>query len=205
MHNQIKAVVFDCFGVLATNGWLPFAREHFGHDSALLQQAHDLNKQKDAGFLSVTEFVEHIANLAGVSQQNVLHHINNNLPNTPLFEYIATLKTAYKIGFLSNAGSNRLPELFSPSQNALFDAVVLSCDLGVVKPDPKMYTTMCERLQVQPSETVFVDDIAYYVRGAEQVGMQGVVYNEADQAIREISALLTGANPDVDFFGGVAQ
>lgn len=190
MPTSISALVFDCFGVLATNGWLPFVEKYLGGNPDLLQEAHDLNKQKDAGFLGYNEFLHNIAQLTGVSASTVRHNVENNVPNQKLFDFITTLKPHYKIGFLSNVGSNRLSELFTDAQIALFDSVVLSCDIGAVKPDPIMYHTICDRLEVQPQCALFIDDIPYYVTAAEQIGMHGIVYHDTDQSIKDILAVL---------------
>jgi FMN phosphatase YigB (HAD superfamily) len=51
------------------------------------------------------------------------------------------------------------------------DAVVLSFEVGVAKPDAGIYLTALERLRVAPDEAVFVDDQAAYCDGAKTVGM----------------------------------
>src|SRR5690348_2888052 len=63
--SMIKAIVFDCFGVLTSDGWLPFKKKYFGHDSALTEEATSLNKQVDAGLISYDDFVPAVAKLAG--------------------------------------------------------------------------------------------------------------------------------------------
>jgi HAD superfamily hydrolase (TIGR01509 family) len=189
MTQKITALVFDCFGVLTTDGWLPYAQKYFGDKPALLQQARDLNKRVDSGLVDYNSFVQAVADLAGVAFDDAYKQIQNNITNQQLFDYIQQLKPTYKIGVLSNAGKNWLNVLFTPQQNALFDAVVLSCDIGTVKPDPLMYTTMCERLGVQPQQAVFVDDIERYAAGANQVGMQSLVYKDFEQLRAQLDAL----------------
>lgn len=56
-----------------------------------------------------------------------------------------------------------------------FDATVFSCDVGVSKPDPRIYEIACERLEVGPAECLFVGDGANdELPGAERVGMTAV-------------------------------
>ena len=113
------------------------------------------------------------------------------MPNEVLFDYIRDeLKPNCKIGMLSNAGGNWLDDMFEPWQVALFDEIVLSYELGVVKPDPVMYETAAQRLGVLPEEAVFVDDIRRFVEAAKQYGMHGVHYREPGQVIAEIKGLL---------------
>src|SRR5476649_1145986 len=103
---MIQAIIFDCYGVLASDGWLPFKTRYFGHDPKLLQQAADLNRQSDAGLLSYNDFVRSVSDMAGVTIQVATKAIENNVPNEQLLDYIAELKPSYKIGMLSNAGTN---------------------------------------------------------------------------------------------------
>jgi putative hydrolase of the HAD superfamily len=58
----------------------------------------------------------------------------------------------------------------------LFDAEVFSCSCGLRKPDPRIYQLVCDRLDVQPAEAVFVGDGANdELAGAERVGMRAIL------------------------------
>lgn len=187
---MIKAIIFDCFGVLTSDGWLPFASKHFGSDPIKKQEAHDLNKQVDAGLLDYKTFVSSVAELAKVSLIEAHRDIENNVPNQDLFAYIATLVPTYKIGLLSNAGANWLNELFTPKQLSLFSAYALSFEMGVIKPHPKAYHTICQKLGVEPHEAVFIDDIERYVTGAKDIGMHGIWFKDTKQAVADLQKLL---------------
>ena len=187
---MIKAIIFDCFGVLASDGWLPFKARYFEDNQELSMQATLLNKAVDAGRASYNEFVMEVAQMAGVSEDAARQQIENNVPDTELFAHIRELKQQFKIGLLSNAGDNWLGEIFTPEQVALFDAIVLSCDVGIIKPGALMYETIAQRLNLSPAECVFVDDQPRYVDGARSVGMETVLYTNAEQFKRDLSTLL---------------
>ncbi len=191
---MIRAVVFDCFGVLATDGWLPFRRKYFGDKPALLQQVTNLNKQVDAGLADYQDFFESLASLTNLPVQEVRAAIENNQPNEPLFELIKTLKPNYKIGMLSNAGANWLSRIFTEEQVALFDAISLSYETGFVKPNPLAYSSIAERLGVASKECILIDDQERYRVGATEVGMEMILYQDHDQAVAELQARLA-ANP----------
>ncbi|HEV7757086.1 MAG TPA: HAD family phosphatase [Mycobacteriales bacterium] len=72
----------------------------------------------------------------------------------------------------------------------LFDAVVISGEEGLRKPEPAIYRLAADRLGLAPAECVFVDDLAPNVRGAAQVGMVGVHYVDHDRAVAELEELL---------------
>lgn len=187
---MVQAVIFDCFGVLATDGWLPFRERYFGHDPELLERATASNKKVDAGLHHYDDFIDEIAEMAGITPAKARQQIENNVPNEALFDYIMKeVKPKYKLGFLSNAGQNWLHDIFTPEQIALFDAIVLSCDIGAIKPDPVTYETIATRLGVLPENCVFVDDQPWYCDGARAVGMQAIWYEDTSQiivALREI-------------------
>jgi glucose-1-phosphatase len=61
-----------------------------------------------------------------------------------------------------------------------------------MKPDPAAYTAVCDLLEVEPHEVLFLDDLEMCVEGAEAVGMTAVLYRDNVQAIAEIEAHLAG-------------
>lgn len=187
---MIKAVVFDCFGVLTSDGWLPFKNKYFGHDPELLEQASDLSKQSDAGLISYHDFIEGIASLANLSVSETYHQIENNVADSKLFAFIETLKPKYKIGMLSNAAENWLPEMFTPEQLGLFQAVSLSYETGFIKPQSGAYASIADRLGVDITECVLIDDQERYCSGARDEGMQAIVFSNTQQAIADITKLL---------------
>ena len=133
---MIKAIVFDCFGVLASDGWLPYRKLHFSKNPILLEEAIALNKNVDAGISKYDDFIKQVAEMAGVSEEAARADIENNIPNEELFDYIKSdLKPRYKIGMLSNAAENWLDEMFTNEQVELFDATALSYEIGFIKPD----------------------------------------------------------------------
>ena len=188
---MVRAVIFDCFGVLTTDGWLPFKRKYFGDNPQLEAEATDLNKQVDAGLAGYDEFVSSIADLAHVTHEEARRAIEDNVSDDALFDYITKeLKPHFKLGLLSNAGANWLEKLFSAQQVELFDAVALSYETGFVKPDPRAYQIIAERLGVTPEECVFIDDQERYCTAAREQGMQAIVYHSPEQLRHELPPLL---------------
>jgi putative hydrolase of the HAD superfamily len=72
----------------------------------------------------------------------------------------------------------------------LFDAVVISGEVRMRKPEPRIYRLVASRLGVRPSECVFVDDIGLNVRGAVAVGMVGIHHADTETTAAELEALL---------------
>lgn len=188
---MIKAIIFDCFGVLTTDGWLAFRHTYLQEGSAEDKEASELNRQTDSGLLSHDEFVDRIAKLAGIERSQAMMVVDGHVRNDQLFEYIRDeLKPHFKIGLLSNASANYTDELFDAWQIALFDAMTFSFELGVVKPDPAMYENIAMKLGVLPEESIFIDDREGFAEGAKRVGMQAIWYQSNDQLKRELKTLL---------------
>jgi putative hydrolase of the HAD superfamily len=73
----------------------------------------------------------------------------------------------------------------------LFDVVVDSSEVGLRKPDRRIYLVTCERLAVKPSSAVFVDDNLENVAAARAVGMEAVHFEDDPlAAISKLDAIL---------------
>ena len=70
----------------------------------------------------------------------------------------------------------------------LFDAAVISGEVGMRKPEPRIYRYTAELLGVAPEECVFVDDLPSNVSAAVDVGMVGITHRTADETIGELEA-----------------
>lgn len=188
---MIRAVIFDCFGVLATGTWSEFCERHFADDETKRVLARDLNRASDGGYITDAEYYGELAMLAGIEPDEVARQLREGIVlNAELFGYVSRLRPDYKIGLLSNVGSDWLYENFTEDQLALFDAKVLSHDSGYVKPDSRAYELIAERLGVQPEECVFVDDMEHNVAGAQAVGMQAVQHLTNRGTINALTTIL---------------
>ena len=89
-------------------------------------------------------------------------------------EGVRQLGAKYSLGLLSDA----MPSIKRVFDNAgyleLFDAAVISCDIGAVKPDKKMYQAITGMLEAEPGECVFVDDRTCNLAGAEEFGIHAI-------------------------------
>ena len=111
--------------------------------------------------------------------------------NQELLDYIKDLRARYKIGVLSNLRPGFIDEFFSDiERHQLFDTVVVSSEVGLAKPQPEIFYLICQRLGVQPNETIFVDDRSEHCEGAKAVGMHAIVYKSNQQAKKEIESRL---------------
>jgi HAD superfamily hydrolase (TIGR01509 family) len=72
----------------------------------------------------------------------------------------------------------------------LFDAVVISGEVGLHKPEPEIFHMGAARIGAAPAECVFVDDLRENCAGAEAVGMTAILHRGADGTLPELERLL---------------
>lgn len=182
MNPKVQAIIFDCFGVLTTEGWLDFKQRYFGDSKEKMQRATEINQLLNARLLGYEEGLAELAEMAGLSEPEVHRMFRDVAINTQLLDYIEhELKPSYKIGLLSNVSGQWLYTKFKPKHLHLFDAMVLSSDLGYTKPDPRAYEEIARQLGVAPDRCMFIDDQERNASGARAAGMQAIVYTDFDQ------------------------
>ena len=188
---MIKAIIFDCFGVLVRGSLEPFRDKYLDGDQKRITEARDLDRRSNLGHISYDEFVSEMGRLANISASEARKFLDNTPRNEKLLEYIRkNLKTDYKIGFLSNASDNWLDELFLPDQVALFDDIILSYKVSLAKPDRAIYELAAHNLGVEIEECVLVDDIERYCTAAQDAGMSTIVYADFDTFKQELESIL---------------
>jgi epoxide hydrolase-like predicted phosphatase len=209
----IRAVIFDLGGVLVrTEDRQPRARlaERLGmsydelssviFDSDSARQATLGQLSTDAHWEAVLQALRLTEQEFGLARQDFW---GGDTLDMELVDYIRGLRPKYKTALLSNAWDN-LRQVLDQHWRILdaFDQVIISAEVGLAKPDLRIYRLAVERLGVAPAEAVFVDDYADNLEGARAAGLQVVHFQERAQALAELAALLEdhtpGAGPETD-------
>ena len=99
-------------------------------------------------------------------EQDIDNHINNKLIN-----FIKGLKPKIKLGLITNAGLDMRKKLENLNLLKEFDCIVISGEENLMKPDPKIYNIAIDRLKVNATEAIFIDDNILNVKGAKDIGM----------------------------------
>jgi len=108
-----------------------------------------------------------------------------------LVEYIRRLRPTYRTGLISNAW----PEIREQIENEwriadAFDKLIISAEVGLAKPDPRIYQLALEGLGVEASQAIFVDDFVENLEAASALGMHTVHFKNRTQAQHQVEALL---------------
>ncbi len=197
----VRAVVFDIGGVLEitpSTGWVQKWEAHLGLPAAgLAGRTRDIWRPGDVGAITLDEVHHGLAAALGLDPAAV-HALMEDVwteylgtPNTDLIGYFRDLRPRYRTALLSNSfvgAREREQERYGFAQ--LADLIVYSHEVGLAKPDPRVYELTCERLGVRPAEAVFVDDVEGHVEAARAVGMHGVVFRDNAQVVADVEAHL---------------
>lgn len=195
MANMIKAIIFDCFGVLVGTGFNDTYRQAGGDPISDKEFIHDTLNAANIGAISQAEMSKMMAEKIGTSVELWRKAVDEaEQPNKPIFEYIKELRKTYKTAILSNVSNGTLERKIPQELLDLFDVVVASAEVGMMKPDPEIYRYTAEQLSVSPQECVFTDDIQDYCDGAKAVGMTTILYTDFEEVKQRLETILADSN-----------
>jgi epoxide hydrolase-like predicted phosphatase len=199
----IKAVFWDFGGVLMrTSDWGPRTHlaERFGKTMRELEEmvwGNDQNTGPQLGLVPAASMWQDIRRQLNLSEEELREfrhqffgadRLDMNLVN-----WIRSLKGTYKIGLISNALSDLRDFLDQKLYiSDLFDSMVISAEVGLIKPEPEIYRHALQTLHVLPDEALFVDDMLRNVEGARAVGMFAIQFQEPQKTRQLIVELLDG-------------
>ncbi|WP_242608612.1 HAD family hydrolase [Actinomadura formosensis] len=108
-------------------------------------------------------------------------------PVEPMYDALRSVRAAgNRTALLSNSWGNEYPhDLFAD----LFDAVVISAEVGMRKPDEQIFRHALGLLGLDAAECVFIDDIEHNIRAAEALGIRGIHHTDPDTTIAELRDL----------------
>ncbi len=192
---MIRAIIFDCFGVVLTDSLQEIRVSLARKNPAAALEVKDIVAANNRGLLEPQESNAKIANILGVSIEDFRAQVRaGEVRNQELLDYILGLRGHYKTGMLSNVATGSLDRRFPNNELAhYFDAVIASAEIGYIKPDARAYGIAAERLGALSSECVFTDDKPDFCEAARHAGMQAIVYTDFVQFRGDLNTLLRDA------------
>jgi epoxide hydrolase-like predicted phosphatase len=200
-----QAVLLDIGGVLETTPSLGTAERWesvFGLlPGQLAERAREVWAAGAVGTISEADVHRRLSEVLGVDRADIDAFMADmwveylGTPNVELIEWFRGLRPRYRTGIISNSfvgAREREQERYGFGE--LTDTIVYSHEVGIAKPDPRIYHLTCDRLGVSPEDVVFLDDVEENVEGARAAGIRAVRFADTGEAIAEVEALLsTGA------------
>lgn len=192
---KIESVIFDWGGVLIEDprpGLLRYCGEAFDVSLEDYTPVHDLFLGEfHKGKISENMFWQRIADkldklMPSPRPQWYEAFRSAYMPRRQMFDLVSSLhEKSYKTALLSNT---ELPavDFFHEWGYDMFDELVFSCLEGVMKPERRVYEITLERLDSKAEQAVFIDDRQDYIRGAEDVGLNTILFNSIGQVKDEL-------------------
>jgi putative hydrolase of the HAD superfamily len=195
-----RGLLVDFGGVLTTDVFVSFrefcvaegllpdtVRDRFMKDP----MARELLADLETGRLTEEEFESKFAAVLEIERSDGLidRLFAGMRPDETMLDAVRAAKRAgVRTGLISNSwGHGRYDRTLFPE---LFDGVVISGDVGVRKPDPRIYELGAEAVNLPPWACVFVDDLPGNLKPARELGMATVRHMRAEQTISELEDLL---------------
>ena len=107
-----------------------------------------------------------------------------------ILNFLRSIRGSHKTGLISNAWSDLRDYLVREKMIDAFDYIIISSEVGVVKPEAKIFQMALKEAEVRPDEAVFVDDFYVNIEGCEKVGMKGIHFKDAQSALQQLKQLL---------------
>jgi putative hydrolase of the HAD superfamily len=153
-----------------------------------------LEEDIDSGVISVEDLLKKVRNQFQFRCSNEsleLAFADMFWPNREVCELIPQLKSRYRLLLGSNTNELHTRRFKTQFADTLthFDALVLSYEIRICKPDARFFEH-CQRLaQAEPAECLFIDDMAANIAGAEVFGWNAIQYHDHRELIQRMSVL----------------
>ena len=196
--DKIESIIFDWGGVLIENPrpeLLKYCSETFGVSLEDYTPVHDLFLDDfHKGEIGEERFWRQISDKLGKpmpSSRSQWYDAFRSayLPKQEMFDLASLLQDkGYKTAILSNT---ELPAVrfFHEQSYTMFDLLVFSCIERMMKPQRRIYEITLERLGSKAEQTIFIDDVQNYIKAAKLMGLNTILFENADQVKSELARL----------------
>lgn len=193
MDNQIKAIIFDVGGTYMEGSATDFINRSYkilGIDKKILNSngvIFDENYNK--GAISHTECFQNFFNVPISEEQ--MEKIEEAwkttwAPTDEMLKLIKLLKRNYILAILSNSDLLNSTKYAKVGWYSYFDHLILSHEIGVLKPDKKIYEITLQKLGLPANECLFVDDQEKVLAPAKELGMDTILFQSLKQLKEEL-------------------
>lgn len=202
----VKAIVFDVGGVLALGVFstTPKRGHHMlgVHEYISKKLKMSLDQWLDAidtnyalsieGKISEEKTLDIISKNTKTSKKKlkkiiVLSYKKNFKQNKPLYDFAFKLKKqGYKIGILSDQWPFSKEALILKKYTKKFDSVIVSCDVGMRKPNPKIYKFLLKKLKLPAKQVLFIDNQEWNIKPADKIGMKTILFKNNSQLFNQL-------------------
>lgn len=212
MESKIKSIIFDVGGVLALGKNSVFTKKGFRPSGVHEYVAKKLNISMDQ-YLDSIDTNYALAIEGKISEEHLLKIFSKNMRTNPL-----VLKKLYVKAYQKNFKQNKqlfkqafklqkqgfivgiLSDQWTLSKKALmpekyyqnFKPVIVSCDVGLRKPNPKIFDLLIKTLKLKPEEIVFIDNQEWNIAPAKSIGIKTILFENNKQLFKQLNQIIYG-------------
>jgi len=196
----IKALIWDMEGVLMLTDENDISSTVAKALNASYEKVREIyfsntNDKVDLGEITMDQFYEYVLDTLQISRdkKHLLEEVfyERAYIDEDLIKQIVEMSREYKIGLLSNYSNDLRPRIEKEwAIGSVFDEIIISCEVGMIKPDPAIFNLMLDRLDVKADESVFIDDRIKNIDGAKKIGLHTIFFTSREQALEELALIL---------------
>lgn len=199
MKNKYSTIFFDWGGVVADDSGDEFIESSLRNIGATDEQIKEIVKKEFSQFMlgqiSELEYWNEVKNNYNLEVEDACFGYFNNWqgikPNIKMIQLLYDLKLkGFKVGLVSNIISPVRDLIKEAGYYNIFDETVLSCEVGLIKPNKEIYQLALERMNVVAQESIFIDDKQLNLDTASDMGLNTILAKTPEQIINEVNKLV---------------
>ncbi|CAG9001476.1 MAG: Alpha-D-glucose 1-phosphate phosphatase YihX [Candidatus Celerinatantimonas neptuna] len=197
---QIRNVVFDIGNVMVRWSPIEIIRLTFGDSSNHKALAESIFHSELWRGLNRGEYTEqevkaqlqHLLDLPKEITESLFYYIRRTL--ILLFGSTELLKKLIDAGYTTYALTDNVIEIVDYLKKQYdfwdcFSGIIVSAEVGCLKPDAEIFNHLINQYQVDPQESVFIDDLSKNIEGSRRLGFSGIQFSDAVQCEQELKKL----------------
>ena len=176
--DYMKAVILDMYGVILKDpgeGFFTYVNRTFQNLSS--RDIYQHWDKADVGEISSLEVLKRLG-FKGDLEKIEKEYLDTVDIDESFYEFATSIKKNYKLALISN-DSSEWSRYFRDKYkiNEYFDAITISGDLKIKKPDERIFKYTLENLGCLASDCTYIDDRRYNLAAAESLGMKTILFN----------------------------
>jgi glucose-1-phosphatase len=183
MAQEIKSIIFDIGGVVIKPHdpvyYAYLARKSGRTEAEVSYMMKRLQPESEIGRMSIPMLESIIAKQLKIPKKEIrwLDFFKKHMEvNVDITDLIGELHSDFQLAYLSNIDKAKYLWADRILRPIPFDYRFASCNIGLRKPDPKIYRYVLKKMKAKPEETIFIDNMLENVLGATRVGINSILF-----------------------------
>ena len=196
MKSETKAIIFDAGGVYLEGNFVDFVNKAnkllgisntFNVDNPVV-----CNTSFNKGKITIEKFFEELfrTSISEKKMEEIKNiWITNWRATNKMIKLAESLKRNYKLAILSNSDVLGVKNCFKNGWFSHFDCLVLSHEVGILKPDKRIYKIALDKLNLKAQDCLFIDDLEDALKPAREMGMETILFKSIEQLKKEFDEM----------------